>query len=73
MADGEKAKVIPLKVKPCPVCGRPETPDYRPFCSKRCADIDLGKWLQGDYRIPTNEFPEEGELPDIYPGENPED
>jgi len=36
----------------CAVCGKPEAPDYRPFCSKRCADIDLGRWLKGNYVIP---------------------
>ncbi|MBL6853057.1 MAG: DNA gyrase inhibitor YacG [Alphaproteobacteria bacterium] len=36
----------------CPVCGRLRHPKLRPFCSKRCADIDLGKWLKGEYSIP---------------------
>lgn len=36
----------------CAVCGNPVTHDYRPFCSKRCADIDLGRWLDGRYAIP---------------------
>lgn len=36
----------------CPICGNPRDPDYRPFCSKRCADVDLGRWLKGDYAIP---------------------
>lgn len=36
----------------CPNCGRPPVDDYRPFCSKRCADVDLGRWLDGNYRIP---------------------
>lgn len=35
----------------CPICQKPNTPAYRPFCSKRCADIDLGKWLKGDYAV----------------------
>jgi uncharacterized protein len=34
---------------------------YRPFCSKRCADIDLGRWLKENYRIPTEEAPFEDE------------
>lgn len=37
----------------CPICSRPTNPDYRPFCSKRCADVDLGKWLTGSYRVPS--------------------
>ena len=36
----------------CPICGKPPVADYRPFCSKRCADIDLGRWLTGGYVIP---------------------
>ena len=38
--------------KPCPTCGAPALIDTRPFCSKRCADIDLGRWFQGAYAIP---------------------
>ncbi len=37
---------------PCPICGRPSEQHYRPFCSKRCADIDLGRWLGERYRVP---------------------
>ncbi len=36
----------------CPVCGKPAVPQYRPFCSRRCADVDLGRWLTGGYRLP---------------------
>lgn len=37
----------------CPICRtRPATPDYRPFCSKRCADVDLQRWFSGAYAIP---------------------
>lgn len=36
----------------CPICDRDTNPDYRPFCSKRCADVDLAKWLTGSYAIP---------------------
>ena len=36
----------------CPICGKPATERYRPFCSCRCADVDLAHWLRGDYRIP---------------------
>lgn len=38
-------------VHKCPECRNPSTPKYRPFCSKRCADIDLGRWLNGGYVI----------------------
>ncbi|MBR9970896.1 DNA gyrase inhibitor YacG [Magnetospirillum sulfuroxidans] len=42
--------------KPCPVCGKPPHPDYTPFCSTRCADVDLNRWLGGVYRVQTNEI-----------------
>ena len=45
----------------CPICGKPAVPEYRPFCSVRCAQIDLGRWLKGDYRIATEEAPEDGD------------
>lgn len=35
----------------CPICRKPTDKAFRPFCSKRCADIDLGKWLSGDYAV----------------------
>ena len=36
----------------CPICDRPRDAKYRPFCSKRCVDIDLARWLDGSYAIP---------------------
>ena len=46
------AKNKSTHVKPCPTCGAPAVCEARPFCSKRCADIDLGRWFQGAYAIP---------------------
>lgn len=40
-----------MKGAKCPLCGKQTEQKYKPFCSKRCADIDLGKWLNEDYRI----------------------
>ena len=40
------------KAAPCPICGRPAQPETKPFCSPRCADIDLGRWLGERYVIP---------------------
>ena len=40
----------------CPKCGKPTRHKYRPFCSIRCSQIDLGHWLNGDYRVPVNEY-----------------
>ncbi|WP_430469554.1 DNA gyrase inhibitor YacG [Thalassospira lucentensis] len=42
----------------CPVCDKPVEEQYKPFCSKRCADLDLGKWLNESYAIPAAEPPE---------------
>ena len=36
----------------CPVCGKPTVREHRPFCSKRCAEVDLGRWLKGVYAVP---------------------
>lgn len=48
---------------PCPICGRASTQEFRPFCSQRCADVDLGRWLNERYAIPeeidTDEVPPE--------------
>ena len=38
--------------KSCKICKKPALEAYAPFCSKRCADIDLGRWLKGSYAIP---------------------
>lgn len=43
----------------CPICGRETVPGFRPFCSRRCADVDLGRWLTGSYRIPVVEGDED--------------
>ena len=40
---------------PCPICRPPTVQAYRPFCSKRCADVDLARWLNGAYAIPAAE------------------
>jgi endogenous inhibitor of DNA gyrase (YacG/DUF329 family) len=40
------------RTTPCPVCRKPAVADYRPFCSRRCADVDLARWLRGDYVVP---------------------
>jgi endogenous inhibitor of DNA gyrase (YacG/DUF329 family) len=58
------ASVLPIErpaSRPCPICGKPATPQHRPFCSARCAQIDLGRWLKGNYSIPTEEGPDEGD------------
>jgi uncharacterized protein len=39
----------------CPICKKPSQRAYRPFCSRRCADVDLARWMRGDYAIPADE------------------
>lgn len=39
----------------CPICKGDTVTAYRPFCSKRCADIDLGRWMSGGYALPSDE------------------
>ena len=45
----------------CPICSRPTELGYRPFCSRRCADIDLSRWLGGAYAIPDTTESEDGD------------
>ena len=54
-----RLRAVRIETK-CPVCGKPAELKYRPFCSKRCADIDLGRWLKEGYRVATDETPDEG-------------
>jgi endogenous inhibitor of DNA gyrase (YacG/DUF329 family) len=53
-------------LKNCPVCRKPAVEEHRPFCSSRCANVDLGRWLGESYRVSTEEKPErdEGEAPE---------
>jgi endogenous inhibitor of DNA gyrase (YacG/DUF329 family) len=44
----------------CPICGRPGDQRYAPFCSRRCADVDLARWLSGTYAIPDSTESEDG-------------
>ncbi len=45
----------------CPICGKPVAREFRPFCSRRCADVDLNRWLSGVYAVPVTEDEEEDE------------
>jgi uncharacterized protein len=53
----------PIPKRRCPICGEPVTTEHRPFCSARCKLIDLGRWLDGNYRFATDDAPEEGADP----------
>ncbi len=48
----------------CPICGKPTAAAFRPFCSRRCADVDLNRWLSGVYAVPVTEDEEEDERRD---------
>ena len=66
-AMSEDERVIPLPRrraarKGCPICGAASHRNHHPFCSARCAEVDLGRWLKGTYRIETDEAPGEGEV-----------
>lgn len=43
---------LPHQAAPCAICGKPQVERLRPFCSRRCADVDLNRWLSGAYAIP---------------------
>ncbi len=45
----------------CAICGKPQEAKFKPFCSKRCADVDLGRWLKGSYAIPARDPVDEGD------------
>jgi uncharacterized protein len=62
MSDETTAK--PFRLRPCAICGKLAVEAFKPFCSKRCADVDLNRWLKGVYAIPVtedNEKPEDDE------------
>jgi endogenous inhibitor of DNA gyrase (YacG/DUF329 family) len=62
------ATVTPLRPKrPCPECGRPSARDTYPFCSTRCKNVDLNRWLTGAYAIPVRDDEEEDGKPESGP------
>lgn len=46
----------------CPICHKPSSDEARPFCSRRCADVDLGKWFSGSYTLASSEPLDEASL-----------
>jgi uncharacterized protein len=57
-------KPHPVRLRPkrlCPICGKPSQQKYHPFCSARCADVDLNRWLVGRYAVPAQEEPDPGD------------
>jgi endogenous inhibitor of DNA gyrase (YacG/DUF329 family) len=65
MADAppRRATADALCAEPCPICGRPAVAATRPFCSTRCANVDLNRWLTGVYAIPGSESQDEDGRP----------
>ena len=55
----------PVLNKKCHICGKQTVLEYQPFCSKKCADIDLGRWLKGTYIVHTNEVPNPDDLSEV--------
>ena len=58
---GESAKAG--SVGKCPICGKPVTQEARPFCSRRCQQVDLHRWLSGSYVIPGAREEDEDDAP----------
>jgi uncharacterized protein len=57
------------RAKLCPICRKPAVERFRPFCSKRCADVDLNRWLSDIYAVPAAEEddPEAEQTPPTAP------
>ena len=51
--------IKPKTAPTCPICKRASEEKFRPFCSKRCADVDLGRWFNEDYAVPAVEPPDD--------------
>jgi uncharacterized protein len=48
-----------IRSKSCPICGKPAVEKFQPFCSRRCANVDLSRWLSGVYAVPVKEEEDE--------------
>jgi uncharacterized protein len=57
--DSAKAGAAGKPAKLCPICGKPAAIGSKPFCSERCRNVDLNRWLSGSYAIPAREGEEE--------------
>jgi endogenous inhibitor of DNA gyrase (YacG/DUF329 family) len=61
-ADAYIASMIEA-ARPCPICGKPADARLRPFCSRRCANVDLNRWLSGVYAVPMKDAEDEDGAP----------
>jgi len=57
--DGMTASSESARANSCPICRKPTAEKFRPFCSRRCADVDLHRWLGGVYAVPVTEDADE--------------
>lgn len=57
----------------CPICGKSAVPEFKPFCSKRCADVDLNRWLTGSYVIPARDDEPQSENDNSVPDYDEDD
>lgn len=48
----------------CPICNKPSVEAFKPFCCKRCADVDLNRWFKGSYAVPAVETDDDFDIPD---------
>jgi hypothetical protein len=62
MDDMPERRDVP-RTESCPICGAPAAAEFRPFCTKRCADVDLNRWLSGVYRVPVKDEDDEDGAP----------
>lgn len=59
-SESETGKVVPIRAaRKCPECGHASTREHWPFCSNRCREVDLNRWLSGSYVIPGKPLDEE--------------
>ncbi len=67
MSEPKEPAAPVIRLSRCPICSKPASEAVRPFCSKRCADVDLNRWLGGRYAIPAAEEPdpESEDVPDL--------
>lgn len=52
----DKPEAKRRRARPCPICNKLSVEDFHPFCSRRCADVDLNRWLSGSYSVPVVEM-----------------
>jgi endogenous inhibitor of DNA gyrase (YacG/DUF329 family) len=60
-------KCMPETSRPCPICRKPAVARFRPFCSGRCKDVDLYRWMAGAYAIPAVQSEDDTESPPLSP------